>query len=205
MPVARFLGQLQNVTPVAVAAVAGAAPAGRSGHLAVSIEKQVPSEWCWAATVSAISTFYALVRNIGDALTPCQVATQIIGQQCCPAPTDPSDPRNYEFDMEVALNGVNPSHLGRGPIARQDPSNPPMSFADIMTEIDGQRPIVCRIAWDPNNLETNGHYNAIVGYDAANQDVDVRDCLYDDTSMPLSIFATSYRDQGIWHLAYLTV
>jgi papain like cysteine protease AvrRpt2 len=167
-----------------------------SRTLSISIEQPTPTNWCWAATAAAVASFYAAVHGVGQALTACQVATQCLFTSCCPEPTDPTDPRNQEYALEGALRAI--QHLaGDGPLQG------PLDFPAIVTEIEGERPICCHIAWDPSNPD-NGHFNAIVGYDTANQDIDISDCLYGTQTLPHDTFTTAYRGAGTWDLTYLT-
>ena len=196
MPVASFLGPFQDVTnaPVAGEASAAAVPtSGRSKHLPVSMEQPVPTKWCWAATTAGICSFYAELRGLGTVLSACQVATNCLYVSCCPEPTDPNDPRNREYALQGALDMV-----GRLASCTQGVLN----FDKISQEIDADRPICCHIAWDASNPD-NGHFNAIIGYDADNGDVDICDCIGNQT-LPYQTFLTAYRGSGRWDWTYQT-
>jgi hypothetical protein len=203
VPFPSFFTPLQNIPVVPVAADPTTERRKPSKHLPLSIKRPIPTEWCWAATAAAVSTFYALVHNIGRALTACQVATLCVSQDppCCPEPTDKNDFRNRPMALEGVLSAV--QHLAQDPI-KATPDKPPIDFATIVKEIDGGRPICCRIAWDTDNSES-GHFNAIVGYDADNQDIDISDCLYGDKTVPYAAFSQKggyYK--GTWSHVYLT-
>ncbi len=189
-----LLGSYADVSPPAVA-VSATAGTPVSRQLALSIEHPAPSNWCWAATAAAVAAFYAAIHGTGQTQTACQVATQCLFTACCPEPTDPGDPRNQEYALEGALRVV--QHLADGPIQA------PLDFPTIVQEIEGERPICCHITWDSSNPD-NGHFNAIIGYDATSQDIDVSDSLYGAQTLPLATFATAYRGTGTWDLAYLT-
>lgn len=177
------------------APVPATAADGASKRLAFSMAHPKPTEWCWAATAAAVASFYASVQGTGQALTPCQVATQCLFTACCPEPTDPADSRNREYALEGALSTT--GHLAQGPVPGT------LDFQSIVTEIDGDRPVCCHIAWDSANPD-NGHFNAIVGYDTANQDVDISDCLYGDQTLLYTAFKNAYQGNGTWDLTYLT-
>ena len=192
MAVADFLGPFNDVPgPDAVAAPAP----GPAKRLSFSMAQPKPTEWCWAATTAAVASFYASVHGVGNPLTPCQVATQCLYTECCPEPTDPSDPRNREYAIEGALRKV--GHLA------QDPIGDSIGFDQIVSEINADRPICCHIAWDPIN-PNDGHFNAIIGYDATTRDLDISDCLYLDQTLPYDTFKTAYQHKGSWDLTYLT-
>jgi hypothetical protein len=193
-----FLGPFKEVTagPVEPPEEASSQEQGaRSKHLSVPIVRPLPTEWCWAATAAAIASFYALVDNVGRVLTACQVATECLFTPCCPDPADPADPRNREYALEGALSAV--GHLA------QDPVMGALDFATIVREIDGDRPVCCHIAWDTSNPD-NGHFNAIVGYDSGDQDVDICDCLYGNQTLPYATFTNAYEGKGTWDWTYLT-
>lgn len=192
MPSSSFLGPFVEVPDGAAPA---AAPGAAANRLPFTMQHPQPTEWCWAATTAAVATFYASVHSAGEAMTPCQVATLCLGPECCPEPTDPSDSRNQEYALEGALRAV--QHLAADPVTGA------LDFQAIVNEIDGSRPVCCHIAWDPANPD-NGHFNAVVGYDSAHQEVDVSDSLYGDQTLPYQTFAQAYRGTGTWDLTYLT-
>jgi len=195
VPLPAFFGPLQAVP--AAPAVAGAVPAAaRAKRLNVAMERPQPTEWCWAATTAAVTSFYAALHHTGQAVTACQVATDCLFTPCCPEPTDPADPRNREYALEGALSTE--GHLAQGPL------DGPLDFAAVMTEIDADRPVCCRITWEADSSQ-NAHFNAIVGYhDDALRDLDVSDCLYGDHTLPYDTFAQSYQGKGRWAQTYLT-
>lgn len=202
MPLASFLGPFQEVTAAPAAGAANLAAAGNaaavvatgsSKHLPVSMEQPAPTEWCWAATTAGICTYYAQSRGIGTALSACQVAGNCLYVSCCPEPTDPHDPRNREYALQGALDMV-------GRLA--DFTQGVLKFDEIAQEIEAGRPICCHIAWDSSNPD-NGHFNAIVGYDAGTGDVDICDCMGNQT-LPYQTFLTAYRGSGSWDWTYRT-
>jgi hypothetical protein len=198
MTLASFLAPVQTVPAAATApkpAAFGSSAEGGSKRLPFSMERPQPTEWCWAATAAAISAFYSLLHHAGQAYSVCQVATKCLGSSCCPEPLDPQDLRNQEYALEGALNAV--GHLA------QDPIGGALDFSSVVGEINAQRPVCCHITWDAGNPD-NGHFNAIVGYDLANQDVDVCDCLYGDQTLPYATFTNAYQTNGSWDVSYLT-
>src|SRR5258706_3868319 len=91
-----------------------ASGSGGSRRLEFTVEQGGPTNWCWAATAAAVTVFYHVHQNLGEALTPCEVATDCLSQPCCPAPTDPADSRNREYDLQGALRYTR--HLAGDPL-----------------------------------------------------------------------------------------
>ncbi len=195
MALADFLGPFLPV-PGAADSVTPAPPApGKTPRcLAVVMPRPKPTEWCWAATTSAVCTYFA-GRGSGAPASPCEIATVWLQTACCPEPTDPNDSRNVPFGLEGPL-GAPPGHLAEPPSAA-------LEFDQVMAQIDLGRPVCCHIAWHATSPD-QGHYNMIVGYDPATQDVDVRDCLYSDSSLPFDAFRNAYQGSGSWDTSYLT-
>lgn len=116
MPLPSFLGPFTDVptgTAAADTAVSAAGLGAASKRLVFSMAQPKPTEWCWAATAAAVASFYASVHQVGQPLTPCQVATQCLFTECCPEPTDPTNSRNREYALEGALSTLN--HLAGTP------------------------------------------------------------------------------------------
>ncbi len=130
MPLPSFLGPFTDVptgTAAADTAVSAAGLGAASKRLVFSMAQPKPTEWCWAATAAAVASFYASVHQVGQPLTPCQVATQCLFTECCPEPTDPTNSRNREYALEGALSTIN--HLAG------DPLQGTLDFQSIVNEI----------------------------------------------------------------------
>jgi hypothetical protein len=193
-----FLGPFVSISPTGHAADDVPLTIGtqlRSKRLRLAIAATRPSEWCWAATAAAIASFYAQRSGAGEQPTACQVATQCLFTQCCPEPVDRADPRNRKYALDGALRAVH--HLANEPIPG------PLDFQRIVREIDAERPVCCHIAWNRHDPD-DGHFNAIVGYDIRNQDIDISDCLFQDQTLPYEVFAKAYQGSGVWDITYLT-
>ncbi len=182
------------------AAAPGVAAGQFSNPLNASIEHEVPSNWCWAAVTSAIVSFYASSRQIGQVLSPCQVATNCwAGYQCCPAPTDSHDPRNKPFGLEGALNGASAdfSYLAGDAIAGN------IDFDSVAAEIDGGRPVCALISWDGDTSGV-GHYILIVGYVRDGQKLYVLDNENGDGLWLFKTVCKGYHTNGTWDTTFKT-
>jgi hypothetical protein len=199
MPLASFFGPPQDVA--AAAGVAGPDPgganAGAAKRLPFTMEPQGPSRWCWAATTASVATFYAQYHQSGTAVTQCQVATMCLDAgNCCPPPVDPNDARNTEYGLDAAL--VKVGHRN-GPFSAGT-----LDFGAVKTEIDGDRPICCHIKWNGSDAGNDGHFVAIVGYDAGTQEVDVCDPLNGDSTIAYQTLIGNYLNAGSWDGTCLT-
>jgi hypothetical protein len=169
---------------------ASSSPAAAGGPLDFHIQPQVPNNWCWAATSSSVSCYY----NPQSSWTQCEIANkQLHRTDCCPAvKKGPCDKIGY---LEKALTTT-------GNLAKQAGR---VMFSEIQNEIDGKRPLGCRIDWGTSS----GHFVVIYGY-ALTADktkyVDIGDPLHSDSQIhiKLSSFTNSYQGQGRWTDSYYT-
>lgn len=195
MPTAKFLGPFKPVPKLSKMAAKKlmAAVASASNPLPFNMQEQLQTQWCWAATAASIASFY----EDDPMLLQCEVASRCLSMDCCvdplprPPPPDWEGNRLYTLSRALTILG----HLSE-PIVKQ-----PLSFEEIVNEIDAQRPVCCHIQFEDNP----GHFNAIVGYDASTQDVIVRDPSprYGDGVYPYESFKLNYHG-GQWDQSYRT-
>jgi hypothetical protein len=170
-------------------------PAG-TNPLTFSMQSQLQTEWCWAATAASVSAFYKDVPT----LSQCQIASDCLSVPCCITPLPPPPPPDWEgnrwYTLDVALSVA--GHRAGPPIQG------PLDFPAIVAEIDAGRPVCCHILWDQDS-PGDGHFNAIIGYDGVNRDVVVRDpsTTYGDGTFPYETFKSNYYG-GKWDGTYLT-
>ena len=152
--------------------------------LSLNMQPQQEDEWCWAAVAASVCAFF----DPASTLTQCQVASSCLNLECC---VD-AKPCNVPFDLASALaQSLN--------LADQ-PSQDALSFDSLAAQIDSGKPVCCHISWD----DGTGHFNALAGYDPVNQDVDIRDPLYGNQTLPYAKFVSRYRNVGKWDGTYLT-
>ena len=163
-------------------------PLGGAGAnpLAFTMQAQLQTEWCWAATSSSVCAFYARP----PLQSQCEVATACLGMACCSDPMPGPCNQPYYLDRALAETGNMAGTIVTGSL----------SFAQIVSEITAGRPVCCHISWRGRG----GHFNAIYGYDSANQDVDLGDPFYGDQTLPLSTFVNNYQGAGGWDYSYRT-
>lgn len=193
-----FPGFLQPIGSIAVPApqqniTTFVAPAAPSHKLALSVQPQQETNWCWAAVSTSISAFY----NALTVWTQCLVAnTALPRTDCCSAPAN-SDPTlcNKPWYLDIALQVTNNFRQMIGA---------PLSFAALQTEINNSQPVGCRIGWTGGG----GHFVAIVGWLAASSGteyIDISDPIYLDSQIAFANFAGAYQSGGTWTHSYLTI
>ena len=188
MPVPSFFGQARDLAPPAFIEALSSLPMGGAGagsaKLPFTMQQQEMENWCWAATSTSVSHFY----DSSSAWTQCAVATDCLApERCCDAPR----PCDVQHRLDLALQTT--ANL-RGMVDSDIP------FADLSAEIDGGAPVCCHIKWPG----VGGHFVAVVGYDSANEDVDIADPYYGPSTIPLSTLLSAYHGTGRWGYSYLT-
>jgi hypothetical protein len=126
--------------------------------LIFQMEKQKNTNWCWAAVSVSVAGFYN-----DQNWTQCKVVNEVLnaivgGADCCassgsPTPCNSGAPEscNIQWDLLDALKKV--AHLAR-------PPRGPLSFEEIRTQIQNQRPVACRIS----GTDQPSHFIIIFGY-----------------------------------------
>jgi hypothetical protein len=180
-----FLGPYVQV-PLAQARKTFAPLGGASAKLSFAMQKQVQDEWCWAATSSSVCAYY----QRPPLQSQCEVASACLGIACCTNPVPGPCNQPYYLDRALGETGNLSGAIISGAL----------SLADIATEIDAGRPICCHISWRGGG----GHFNAIYGYDDANQDIDLGDPFYGNQTLPLLSLLSNYQSAGTWDFSYKT-
>lgn len=146
-------------------------------RLAFNMQTQQQTNWCWCANTVSISNFY------GDTWTQCAFANTQLGQTtCCGAGA--STTCNVQSDMVSPLQTA--AHL-----ASWQASAP--TFAQIQPEIDGGRPVSCRIQWTGGG----GHFVSVTGYlSGSNEFVSVQDPSGTSADIRLATFVSNYNGAG---------
>lgn len=184
--------------PGAVAAEEMLAGAGiTSNNLRLSIDKQLQSNWCWAAVSGSIAKFYDQTSG----WTQCQIAnTGLERTDCCGSGASNRTRCNTPWFLDRAL-GLTANFVQL--LAAPDPLAQPMSFDAIRSEIDNGRAIGTRVGWNGGG----GHFQAITGWTVGTggeEYITVSDPIYLDMQILLPDFAGKYQGGGNWTHAYLT-
>jgi hypothetical protein len=163
------------------------------------MERQSKDKWCWAAVSASIERYF--LPN--SSWTQCRVARSLAAGQklsgvsvnanCCGSPDACNKPAALDDALRVVgrLKAIVPG---------------PLSFDDVRTEIDNNRPVGVRIGWDGG-----GHFVAIHGYhvspDGSIRIVHVSDPQFGSSSLYYEHFVSCYLfwtdTGGFWTDSYL--
>ena len=159
-----------------------------SKKLGFTMQSQLASNWCWAATSNSVSHFYWFLST----WTQCTIANAELGRtDACNTPTPAG--ANVPWYLDNALTRTNNFVSITGGQA---------TFAQIRAEIDAGRPMGCRIGWNGGG----GHFMAIYGYSTwfGEEYVDIDDPIYGKSHLTLVDFSTNYQGSGTWTHYYIT-
>lgn len=157
--------------------------------LSFTMQSQIYSNWCWAATATSVVKFYTPAST----WTQCKVACSEKGlTTCCNTPV-PAACNTY------GTLGSSLTTVGRFNKSEAASST---TFAKIKTEILAGRPVGARTAWSGGGA----HFVAIYGYQeiGATKYLMIDDPISGKQTMTWATFQTSYRNSGTWTHTYYT-
>ena len=178
---------LATAAPLTLTSLAASTSnSGRS--LGIEVPHQEQDWWCWCAVTVGVSTFY----DSSFGLSQCETAAQILSEpSACSTPRD--DRVNRMFSLKQSLNTF-------GRLDRE--TEGPLSFSQVVQEIDAQRPVGARILFLDSGV---AHFTIIRGYRKTPQQMLlIDDPLYDESETTYQSFLTAYRGSGRWKQSYLT-
>lgn len=181
-----ILDERTKVSDLPAEAPAATPAEGTSAELGLVMQRQLQSEWCWAALSTSVALFY----DAGSPWTQCTVANAGLDQTTCcqDGGTAACNQPNY-LEKALALVGHLQSDFGGA-----------LAFGAIREQIDGGRPIGLCIDWTGGG----GHFVAVDGYDVNGEILDVQDSLFGPSHVALASFPSSYQGGGTWSWTYLT-
>ncbi|MFT3877512.1 MAG: papain-like cysteine protease family protein [Propioniciclava sp.] len=160
----------------------------QSKQLSFTMQAQLASNWCWAATASSVSRFFWSWSTWAQ----CTIANAELGRNdACNSPIPSGANVPWYLDRSLArTNNFVSIHSG------------PASFATIRAEIDAGRPVGARIGWSGGG----GHFMVIYGYAKwlNTEWVYIDDPIYGKSQLTLSNFTNNYQGSGTWTHYYLT-
>lgn len=168
--------------------------------LSLSVQRQLRSEWCWAAVSVSIDHFF----RSASTHTQCDVAGSVLNLPCCDGTPSQVEPCNTPHTLHTVL--------GRFHLLAADPIVSPLTFPRVRTEIDAGRPVCALIKWldSESNVTHRGHFIAINGYrvtPAQREFVSVTDPMYGSSEVLFTEFINpkgGYRDgRGVWMASFL--
>jgi hypothetical protein len=167
---------------------AAAAVAEGQRQVALSLQHQLQTNWCWAACTSSVSGFYDPRTTWGQ----CAIVNAELKQRgCCGG--GGSAECNVPWYLDRALKRT-------GNLARK--SDGAASWETVRKEIDAGRPVAARIGWNGGG----GHFVMVTGYRAVGgaRDVEVQDPWTGSSRISLDALAKNYKSAGSWTHTYLT-
>ena len=171
--------------------VAGDQNGSSSTKLALHMQRQVQSEWCWAAVTASVAVFY----RPASSWTQCGVADATLGRQdCCTTGGADQERCNKPYFLDVALEVI--GHF-QGMEARV------LAFDEILGEIGQGRPVCCRIEWQ----DRTGHFLSIIDcFTGPSGETYLRlaDPIFLETQIVLRDFASGYQTGAAWTHSYRT-
>lgn len=159
-------------------------PENAARHLAIRIERQARSNWCWAAIAASLGRYYETSDWSQE-----RVAQAVLDDR---SGTAAGSAPNSEARLNDALTLV-------GCYSHWSPDRP--AFARIRTEIDAGRPVCVRIAW----RDGGSHFVVVTGYVTTPQEIHVDDPAAGPTLQSMRDFPGGYRGRGAyWRETYWT-
>lgn len=159
----------------------------RQRSLAISLQHQLQTNWCWAACTSSVSAFFAPTSTWGQ----CAIVNAELAQTtCCQYGDTTQCNQPWYFDRALQRTGnLNSVRAGAAP------------WGEIQAEIDAGRPVGARIGWTGGG----GHFVLLTGYqrNGALHEVEVQDPWTGSSTVELTTFTNAYKSSGSWTHTYL--
>lgn len=133
-------------------------------QLPFAMQKQLQTNWCWAAVTASICVYYGDLRNPTKPpvaqMSQCALASTFITPINCNAALPPYG-SVWPGNQGCALNGplAQSTHLQR-PVLNVTPPLGLPQFQQIMAELNARKPIACTVMMSP----TSAHDIVITGY-----------------------------------------
>jgi hypothetical protein len=155
--------------------------------LAFTMQQQLQTEWCWAATSTSVSLFYDAVNS---PWTQCKVVNAEQSQTTC-CQNGASAACNVPWYLDKALT--------RTKNFNYYVSNS-LSISDLDLELANGRPMGTRIGWAGGG----GHFMVLGGASTKDSRVHVHDPIYGDQDYDYNSYCTKYQGNGTWTHSYYT-
>ena len=155
--------------------------------LAFTMQQQLQTEWCWAATSTSVSVFYDLINT---PWTQCKVVNAEQAQTTC-CQNGASAACNVSWYLDKALTRTkNLDHYVSNSL----------SISDLDLELAQGRPMGTRIGWAGGG----GHFMVLAGASTKDSRVHVHDPIYGDQDYDYNSYRTKYQGNGTWTHSYYT-
>jgi hypothetical protein len=154
-------------------------------RLPFHMQRQLRSNWCWAAVAASVARFYQPDVD----LTQGDVAKKQLGRR--KVGKDRGNKIGHlKHSLKIVRHAKNPPELKR-----------PLPFEKAQEEIDAGRPICVRTVWRGSQM---GHFLAIVGYHKDCELLTIADPRFGTSHWHYRAFRDDYRHSGQWKTSYCT-
>ena len=190
MSLSKILKIICRIKPARSAGSSSAAGSGTptSTMVALVVEHQSQTHWCWAAVSASVARFF----STGTGWTQCKVANQIWSRQDCCGGAATSACNNDSY-LDLALRAVRCFDRMTNSVA---------SFIEVTNELASGEPVCVRTQWGPQG---GGHFLAIRGVKTSISGRElylIDDPIFGRQQVPRMKFETDYRGSGIWTHTY---
>ncbi|SEJ41625.1 Peptidase C39 family protein [Dyadobacter koreensis] len=152
--------------------------------LTFSIQKQIQTQWCWAATAVSISLFY----DNSSTWTQCSLAEAALNSECCQFPEPCNKPWYLHEALTITDNFIKYSDT--------------LTFNEVEDELKNGKVIGCRIGW----VGGGGHFVVLYGcksVDGVNY-FSIDDPTDGKIEVTEAAFLSAYQGSGKWTHTFIT-
>ncbi len=160
----------------------------QSRNLDLRMQRQIHSNWCWAAVATSVALFY----NPKSKWTQCGLAKRYLHQRdCCGKHVNGCNKQGHLQEvLPIVRHAADPAYVeGKIPFSR------------AQQEIDAGRPLGVRTLWGGGE---GAHFLAIIGYHSGLKMLTVVDPFFGRSHVHYRVFSTHYRHSGRWVDSYYT-
>jgi hypothetical protein len=180
-----FLGPLVSLKAVRTSALGGKAPS--SASINFRMQRQLQSNWCWAATSTSVSHYFEQASS----WTQCKVADATLqANDCCGGGANGHCNIPYYLDDALATTG---NFLAFVP-GKQ-------ALTEVQKEIAAGRPLCIRVGW----VGDGGHFLSIIGWMVAASGITyftLADPIYGVSTVTMDTLDGTYQGSGEWSHSY---
>lgn len=151
---------------------------------ALQVPHQEQDQWCWCAVAAGLCAF----RDQTFAMRQCEVAADFLGLDAC------ADPSADEVNKMMPVADVL-THFK----LLAFPQEAPMSFEEVVEQIDAGRPVCIRIRFIDTGTP---HVTVIRGYRRDGRMLMIDDPSFDESTMPYADVIDRYEGSGVWKQSY---
>lgn len=173
-----------SITPLGLTASAeGGLPAATTA-LNFTMQRQLQTQWCWAAVTSSVAAFYG-----NKTWKQCRIVTEELGElSCCANGSSATCNRPWLLDKALTRAGLLAAFTAKI-----------LSPQQITSEIQAGRALGVRVGWTGGG----GHFLVVAGCSAQSV-LDVFDPWFGRSSVNYFTFRTAYQGTGRWTHSYQT-